>query len=71
MDALVAATRNGAMVIGVEDQLGTVEAGKLADLLILTANPLDDIDNIRKIETIVYKGEAYPRQKFAYQPPNE
>ena len=71
MDALVAATRNGAMVIGVEDQLGTVEAGKLADLLILTANPLDDIENIRQIETIIYKGKAYPRMEFAYQPPNE
>ena len=71
MDALVAATRNGAMVIGVEDQLGTVEAGKLADLLILTANPLDDIENIRRIETIVYKGKAYPRQEFAYQPPDQ
>ena len=64
---LVAATRNAAMVIGVEDQLGTVEPGKLADLLVLTANPLDDIDNIRKIETIVYKGKAYPREQFAYQ----
>ena len=68
MEALVAATRNAAMVIGVEDQLGTVEAGKLADLLILTANPLDDINNIRKIETVVYKGKAYPRQEFAYEP---
>ena len=71
MDALVAATRNGAMVIGVEDQLGTVEVGKLADLLILAGNPLDDIENIREIETIVYKGEAYPREKFAYQLPKE
>ena len=58
----------GALVIGVEDQLGTVEAGKLADLLILAANPLDDIENIRKIETVVYKGKAYPRREFAYQP---
>ena len=69
MEALVAATRNGAMVIGVQDQLGTVEPGKLADLLILTANPLDDIENIRKIETIIYKGKAYPRHQFAYQAP--
>ena len=69
-EALVAATRNGAMVIGVEDQLGTVEAGKLADLLILSANPLDDINNIRKIETVVYKGKAYPREEFAYKPPD-
>lgn len=69
MDALVAATRNGAMVIGVEDKLGTVEVGKLADLLLLTANPLEDIDNIREIETIIYKGKAYPRREFAYQAP--
>ena len=69
MEALVAATRNGAMVIGVQDQLGTVEPGKLADLLVLTANPLDDIENIRKIETIIYKGKAYPRHHFAYQAP--
>ena len=68
MEALVAATHNGAMVIGVEDQLGTVEAGKLADLLILSDDPLDDIENIRKIETVVYKGKAYPRSEFAYQP---
>ena len=67
MEALVAATRNGAMVIGVEDQLGTVEAGKLADLLILTANPLENIENIRQIATIIYKGKAYPRRDFAYK----
>ena len=69
MDALLAATRNGAMVIGVEDQLGTIEVGKLADFLLLTANPLEDIENIRKIETIIYKGKAYPRDQFAYQAP--
>ena len=70
MEALVAATRNGARVIGVEDKLGTVEVGKLADLLILMANPLEDIENIRQIETVVYKGKAYPRSAFAYQPSN-
>ncbi|NKB35772.1 MAG: amidohydrolase family protein [Gammaproteobacteria bacterium] len=69
MDALLAATRNGARVIGVEDKLGTVEVGKLADLLLLTANPLEDIENIRKIETIVYKGTVYPHDHFAYLAP--
>ena len=68
VEALVAATRNGARVIGVEDQLGTVAVGKLADLLLLNANPLDDIENIRNIETVIYKGRAYPRAEFAYQP---
>ena len=68
MEALVAATKNGAIVIGVEDQLGTVEVGKLADLLLLSANPLDNIENIRKIESIIYKGKAYSREEFAYRP---
>jgi imidazolonepropionase-like amidohydrolase len=45
-----------------------VEVGKLADFLLLNANPLDDINNIREIETIIYKGKAYPRQQFAYLP---
>lgn len=66
MDALVAATKNGAVVIGVDNELGTVEEGKLADLLILSANPLEDIENIRNIDTVLYKGKAYPRQEFAY-----
>ena len=69
MEALLAATRNGATVIGVEDKLGTVEEGKLADFLILSANPLENIENIRKIETIIYKGKAYPREEFAYKLP--
>ena len=68
MEALVAATKNGAIVIGVEDQLGTVEVGKLADLLILGKNPLDNIENIREIENIIYKGKAYSREEFAYRP---
>jgi imidazolonepropionase-like amidohydrolase len=66
MEALVAATRTGAEVIGVHDTLGTVEAGKLADLLILSANPLADIRNVRRIETVVQNGVVYPRDAFAY-----
>ena len=66
MEALVAATRNGARVIGIEDQLGTVEEDKLADLLLLDANPLEDIENIRQIHMIIHKGRVYPRKYFAY-----
>ena len=69
MQAIVAATHNGAIVIGVEDQLGTIEVGKLADILLLSANPLVNIENLRKIETIIFKGIAYPRDEFAYRKP--
>ncbi len=67
MEALVAATRSGAEVIGVDDELGTIEPGKLADLLILDASPLDDIENIRAIELIIRDGQVHPRADFAYK----
>jgi imidazolonepropionase-like amidohydrolase len=67
MEALVAATRTGAEVIGIEDQVGTVEPGKVADLLVLSADPLEDIENIRKIEWVIQKGEPHPRKDFAYR----
>ena len=68
LDALVAATRNGAALIGVNAELGTIESGKRADLLLLAADPLADIGNIRRIEAVVLKGVAYPRERFAYHP---
>ncbi|MEE9491703.1 MAG: amidohydrolase family protein, partial [Dehalococcoidia bacterium] len=55
MQALIAATRTSADLCGVVDWLGTVEVGKLADLIVLSANPLKDISNIRKLE-MVFKG---------------
>lgn len=57
MDALVAATRNGAMAAGMLAQIGTVEVGKIADLLLLSADPLADIANIRKLETVFARGK--------------
>lgn len=67
MEALVAATRTGAEMIGIQQQLGTLEPGKMADLLILSADPLADIRNIRRIETVIQGGIAYPRDTFAYR----
>ncbi len=55
MDTIVAATRNGADVQGVLDILGTVEEGKLADLVVVADNPLENISNIRKT-VMVFKG---------------
>ena len=53
---LVAATRHGAAVCGVGKDLGTVEVGKLADLIVVGANPLDDINNLRKLQLVFKDG---------------
>ncbi|MGD2137632.1 MAG: amidohydrolase family protein [Gammaproteobacteria bacterium] len=56
---LVAATAAGARVLGRADELGTIEPGKLADLLILDADPLQDIRNTRRIHRVVKGGEVH------------
>lgn len=61
MQALVAATRNGALASKALDDYGTIERGKSADLLVLTADPLADIRNIRKLETVVLQGTIVDR----------
>ena len=53
---LQAATRNAAELCGVGDDLGTVEVGKLADLIVVAANPLDDINNIRQLQLVLKEG---------------
>ena len=58
-DAIRSATINAALMIGREKEQGTIEAGKLADLLILDANPLDDIKAVRRIHRVVKGGIAY------------
>ena len=56
MEALMAATRTSADLCGVADQLGTVEVGKLADLIAVSADPLEDISNIRKLKLVLKEG---------------
>lgn len=57
MDVLVAATRNGARAAGLGDTAGTLEPGKHANLLVLTANPLEDVRNLGAIERAMWNGE--------------
>lgn len=54
--AIQAATRNAAELCGVADKLGAVEAGKLADLIVVADNPLTDIQNIRKLLMVLKDG---------------
>jgi imidazolonepropionase-like amidohydrolase len=71
--AIVAGTHNGAIAAGKPDQLGTVETGKIADLVLLSADPLADISNIRKQAMVMSKGRiidtaGLPEHPIFYRP---
>jgi hypothetical protein len=55
-DALEAGTRNPAEAMGKLDEFGTIEAGKRADLILLEANPLEDVGNIQKRAGVMVRG---------------
>ncbi len=61
LQALQTATRNPAEFMGRLSDMGTVEPGKLADLVLLDANPLEDITNTRKIRAVVLAGRYFGR----------
>ncbi len=64
MDILVAATRHGAEAYGLADSLGTVEMGKVADLVILDADPLADVRNLRRISQVIQGGRLVNRESL-------
>jgi imidazolonepropionase-like amidohydrolase len=61
-EALKTATVNAAIFMRREKDLGTIEKGKLADLVLLDANPLVDISNTRKINAVVAGGRYLPKE---------
>ena len=63
MQALVSATSGAAKALNVIKEVGTLEKGKLADFVVLSANPLDDIKNTRTIESVWIGGVRVPAKK--------
>lgn len=64
LQALQAATLSPARVLGMSDSLGTVETDKLADLVLLDANPLDDIRNTQQIRAVIADGRLFRRTEL-------
>ncbi len=64
MEALVTTTKRSAEMMGDEDTFGTVEPGKRADLLILSANPLQDIRNTRTLDVVIKGGKVLDRSSL-------
>lgn len=62
LEALRAATLEPARYLAATDSMGTVEAGKVADLVLLEANPLADIRNTRRIRLVIAAGRVYERK---------
>jgi len=60
MEALQAATLNPAKFLGKTDTFGTIQVRRVADLILLNANPLEDISHTRKINAVVLGGNFYP-----------
>jgi len=64
-DVIVSATKNSAEIIGLDD-MGAIEEGRSADFIVLYANPLDDIQNTRKITSVYLRGEEIDRENFIW-----
>ena len=62
LEALQTATINPAKFLGMENKLGTIEREKLADMMLLDANPLDDIRNTQKIAAVFVNGQYLSRR---------
>ena len=70
MQAIIAATKNSAEMSNVLETVGTIEEGKIADLIVLADNPLDHISNIRKLKMVFKNGKkvdiSFPEQQTSF-----
>ena len=66
-DVLAIATLNAARAIGLEDQIGSIETGKLADLIIMDGNPIEDIRRTRTVHTVIREGNVFNSDELLQQ----
>jgi imidazolonepropionase-like amidohydrolase len=63
-EVIRAATQTGARAAAQEADMGTIAPGKLANMIVLTKDPLADIDNLKSLELTIKRGRSYPRANF-------
>lgn len=66
--AIRAATAHGAAVCGVGDRLGTIETGKIADLIVVGGNPLEDVNNVRQLQLVFKDGRIVSDKRGRSEP---
>jgi len=71
LDVLRVATVESARAIGLDNEIGTIEAGKLADLIVMDSNPLDDITHTNSINRVMVNGVLYDAETLAQQWPEK
>jgi imidazolonepropionase-like amidohydrolase len=62
LDALKSATINPAIFMNKENDFGSIEVGKMASLVLLNKNPLENIENTKTIETVIVRGKVYSKK---------
>jgi imidazolonepropionase-like amidohydrolase len=59
MDAILAATRAGADLIGAADRIGSIQPGRFADVVAVAGNPLTDVSELRRVTFVMKGGTVY------------
>ena len=64
IEAIYAATIRPAEFFSIEEEMGTIEKGKVADMVLLSKNPIENISNTRQVELVISKGKIYYPDKL-------
>ncbi len=67
-EVLAIATKTNAEILGMDDKLGTVEPGKLADIIIVNGNPDENVEDLANIEMVIINGKFQVKEGRVYMP---